>query len=248
VTTARILEQVVEGYQAALKLNPEDISEAPKSVRLVVKKSVNRSWKNLATERLGDAKPAIPRGAKFWDLSASEQKDLRAFFHSSMVRQMVTSLKSRDDHATIEVLDAAYWMNSSLGLLRIAALIGIGKKKQDFALLDLKEATSAAAPGYKDQKMPKDQAERVVEGTKHLSPFLGNRMAAGKIAGRSVFFRELMPQDLKVEIDQLSVEDAMRAGSVLAGVVGKAHARQMDSETRAGWHKEPERNRSKSLP
>jgi uncharacterized protein (DUF2252 family) len=249
VTTARILEQVVEGYQAALKLDPDDVSEAPKSVRLVVRKSLNRSWKHLATERLGDAKPTIPRGAKFWDLSASEQDNLRTFFDTSMVRQMVTSLKSRDDHAAIEVLDAAYWMKgcSSLGLLRIAALIGIGKKKQHFALLDLKEATSAVAPGYKNQKTPKDQAERVVEGAKHLSPFLGNRMASGKIAGRSVFFRELMPQDLKVEIDQLSVEDAMRAGSFLAGVVGKAHARQMNSETRAGWHKELERNRSKSL-
>lgn len=136
---------------------------------------------------------------------------------------------------------------SSLGLLRVAALLAIGRKKQDLALLDVKEAISAAAPGYNDQKMPQDHAERVVEGARHLSPFLGNRMAAGKIAGRSVFLRELMPQDLKIEIDQLSVQDAMRAGSFLAGVVGKAHARQMDGETRARWHKELERNRTKSL-
>lgn len=110
-----------------------------------------------------------------------------------------------------------------------------------------KEATSAAAPRYKDGKMPRDPAERVVEGARHLSPFLGNRMAAGEIAGRSVFLRELMPQDLKVEMDQLSVDDAMRAGSFLAGVVGKAHARQMDGQTRDRWHSELERNRSKSL-
>lgn len=249
VTTAKILEQVIEGYQAALKLDPDDIAAAPKSVRLVVKKSVARSWKHLAHERLGDLKPAIPRGAKFWDLSPNERRDVEAFFETPSVRHVVTSLKTRDDHDAIELLDAAYWMKgcSSLGLLRVAALISIGKKRHDLALVDVKEATSAAAPRYKDQKMPRDPAERVVEGARHLSPFLGNRMAAGEIAGRSVFLRELMPQDLKVEIDQLSVDDAMCAGSFLAGVVGKAHARQMDDQTRARWHSELERNRSKSL-
>jgi uncharacterized protein (DUF2252 family) len=249
VTTAKILEQVIEGYQAALLLDPDDITAAPKSVRLVVRKSVARSWKHLATERLGDTKPVIPRGTKFWDLSADERRDLEEFFEAPSVRQIVTSLKTRDDDAAIEVLDAAYWMKgcSSLGLLRIAALATIGKKRKDFALLDVKEATTAAAPRYKDQQIPRNQAERVVKGARHLSPFLGNRMAAGMIGERSVFVRELMPQDLKVEIEQLSVEDAMRAGSFLAGVVGKAHARQMDRETRIRWHKELERNRSKSL-
>lgn len=249
VTTAKILEQVVEGYQAALELDPDDITAAPKSVRLVVKKSVARSWKNLANERLGDSKQAIPRGNKFWDLSADEQRDLKAFFEPPSVRQVVTSLNARHDDTAMEVLDAAYWMKgcSSLGLLRIAALIAVGKKKHHFALVDLKEATAAAVPSYSDMEMPHDQAERVVEGARHLSPFLGNRMAFGKIAERSVFLRELMPQDLKIEIDQLDVEDAMRAGSFLAGVVGKAHARQMDSETRSRWHRELERNRSKSL-
>src|SRR3954466_10733457 len=127
---------------------------------------------------------------------------------------------------------------SSLGLLRIAALIGIGSNKKEMALMDIKEAVSAAAPRYARQTMPKDQGERVVEGARHLSPFLGNRMASGHIAGRSVFVRELLPQDLKVEIDHLTVEDAMRAASFLAGVVGKAHARQMDAETRRKWHGE----------
>ena len=51
--------------------------------------------------------------------------------------------------------------------------------------------------------MPKDQAERVVEGAMHLSPHLGKRMVAGKIEGRSVFIRELLPQDLKIELEQL---------------------------------------------
>ena len=148
------------------------------------------------------------------------------------------------------VTDAAYWMKgcSSLGLLRFAVLLTVGSgKKRDLALMDIKEAVTAAAPRYTKQKMPKDQAERVVEGAMHLSPLLGKRMIAGKIEGQSVFIRELLPQDLNVELDRLSVRDAMRAASSLAGVIGKAHARQMDVAMRRSWSNELNRRRSKSL-
>src|ERR1700759_1384545 len=50
-TTARILEKVIEGYQAALKQDADSIEDAPKSIQLVMKKSLARSWKNLANER-----------------------------------------------------------------------------------------------------------------------------------------------------------------------------------------------------
>ena len=250
VTTARILEQVIEGYQAALQQDADAIQDAPKSIQLVMKKSLARSWKHLANERLENQKPTIPRGPKFWTLSKSERVAIDEMFQTPPLRHLATSLRSRDDDAPIEVLDAAYWMKgcSSLGLLRFAALLGIGdRKKRSLALMDVKEAVSAAAPRYASQKMPKDQAERVVEGAMHLSPHLGKRMVAGRLEKRSVFIRELLPQDLKVEIEQLTVPDAMKAASFLAGVVGKAHARQMDAATRTNWFKELERNRSKTL-
>ena len=72
-------------------------------------------------------------------------------------------------------------------------------------------------------------------------------MVAGKIEQRSVFIRELLQQDLKVEIEQFTVPDAMKAASFLAGVVGKAHARQMDQATRKSWSNELERHRSRTL-
>ena len=84
--------------------------------------------------------------------------------------------------------------------------------------MDVKEAIKAAAPRYASRKMPKDNAERVVKGALHLSPHLGRRMVAGKIEDRSVFIRELLPQDLKIEIERLTVEDAMKAASFMAGV------------------------------
>jgi uncharacterized protein (DUF2252 family) len=250
VTTARILEQVIEGYQAALRRDADAIDEAPKSVQLVMKQSMGRSWKHLANERLEDPKPSIPLGSRFWALSKSERAAIEELFESPPLRHLATSLRSRDDDAAVEVADAAYWMKgcSSLGLLRFAVLLAIGSgKKRDLALMDVKEAVTAAAPRYAKQKMPKDQAERVVEGATHLSPHLGKRMIAGKIEGKSVFIRELLPQDLKIEIEHLTVPDAMKAASFLAGVVGKAHARQMDVATRKSWSNELNRRRSKSL-
>jgi uncharacterized protein (DUF2252 family) len=250
VTTARILEQVIEGYQAALQQDADAIEDAPKSIQLVMKKSLARSWKKLADERLEDQNPTIPRGTKFWSLSKSESSAIDEMFQTPALRHLATSLKSREDDALIEVEDAAYWMKgcSSLGLLRFAVLLGIGeRKKRTLALMDVKEAIAAAAPRYVRERMPKDQAERVVEGAMHLSPHLGKRMLAARLEGRSVFIRELLPQDLKIEIEKLTVPDAMKAASFLAGVVGKAHARQMDEATRKGWFTELERNRTATL-
>jgi uncharacterized protein (DUF2252 family) len=250
VVTARILEQVIEGYQSALRQDTDAADDAPKSVRLALKKSIRRSWKQLAEERLENQRPTIPLGSKFWALSRSEREAIAELFRSPNLRQLATSLRSRDDNAKVELVDAAYWMKgcSSLGLLRYAVLLGIGSaKKYDVALMDIKEAVAAAAPRYAGQKMPKDEAERVIEGASSLSPYLGKRMASGKLISKSIFIRELMPQDLKVEIETLTVPDAMKAASYLASVVGKAHARQMNKTTRDAWSKELQRHRSKTL-
>jgi uncharacterized protein (DUF2252 family) len=250
VTATRIMEHVIQGYRAALRQDADAIDDAPKSVQLVMKKSVARSWKQLANERLENQKPVIPLGSKFWALSKAERTAIAALFQTPPLRHLATSLRSRDDDARVETLDAAYWMKgcSSLGLLRFAVLLGVGGgKKRDQALMDVKEAVAAAAPRYRGSAMPKEHAERVVEGAIHLSPHLGQRMVAGKLERRSVFIRELLPQDLKIEIEQLTIPDAMKAASFLAGVVGKAHARQMDAATRKRWSSELERHRSKTL-
>jgi uncharacterized protein (DUF2252 family) len=250
VTTARILEQVIEGYQAALSQEADTISDAPDTIRLTMKESVTRSWKALAKERLQDEKPTIPMGPKFWPLAQPERHAVEKLFATPALRHLATSLRSREDDAHVEVLDAAYWMKgcSSLGLLRFAVLLGIGKgKKRQLALMDVKEAVKAAAPRYPGEKMPKDNAERVVQGALHLSPNLGKRMVAGSINDRSVFIRELLPQDLKIEIESLTVADAMKVASFMAGVVGKAHARQLDAGARQAWSKELARQRSKTL-
>jgi uncharacterized protein (DUF2252 family) len=64
---------------------------------------------------------------------------------------------------------------------------------------------------------------------------------------RSVFVRELLPQDLKIELQQLNNDPAIEVAHFLAAVVGKAHSRQMDSEIRKTWQNDLRKNRSKAL-
>ena len=68
-----------------------------------------------------------------------------------------------------------------------------------------------------------------------------------RLLNHSVFLRELMPQDLKLEIDQLTRDEAVSAARYLASVVGKAHARQMDSATRRKFRESLRRRRTKRL-
>ena len=68
---------------------------------------------------------------------------------------------------------------------------------------------TAAAPRASKVEMPRDNAIRVVTGAKALSPNLGERMMAAKLLEKAVVVRELMPQDLKIEIDRLSRQEAM---------------------------------------
>ena len=51
----------------------------------------------------------------------------------------------------------------------------------------------------------------------------------------------------KIEVEQLTRDEAMKAANFLAAVVGKAHSRQMDSVTRIKWQKDLRRSRSTSL-
>jgi uncharacterized protein (DUF2252 family) len=254
VTTARMIEEMVVGYRSAL--NGGRAKTAPGrdavSVQRVMREALNRRWKNLAEERIKDVRPTIPRGDKFWEVSKAERRELADLIGSEELRSLVTALQRRDDNAPIEMLDAAYWVKgcSSLGRLRYAVLVRVDHKKRkhdDICFLDIKEATSAAAPRAADAPTPRDNAQRVVEGARNLAPNLGERTLAGRLTGRSVVIRELMPQDLKLEMETLTPDEAVGAARYLATVVGEAHARQMDAGQRRDWRKAFEQRASRTL-
>jgi uncharacterized protein (DUF2252 family) len=246
VTTAHIVEQMAEGYIAALaQPGAADDARAPDIVRRALRRAEGRSWKHLADERIEGCAPSIPLGKRFWPLAKSERTALEDIFARDDARRLVTSLRSRDDASRITVLDAAYWRKgcSSLGRLRYAVLLAIddggrGKDPIQHCLIDVKEAVTAAAPSHAGSDMPRDHAARVVQGAAALAPHLGRRMMAAQMLGRSVFIRELRPQDLKLDIESLSRGEAMQVARYLAGVVGTAHGRQMAAGPRDAWRRE----------
>ena len=257
VTTARMLERMLYGYENALvpartrKVSAQEVQPVNEVLRLALK----RRWRHLAEERIEDVKPTIPLGRRFWALSPRERAAIDELFATPEMQAMVTNLSpgetTKDKSAPkVEVLDAAYWKKgcSSLGRLRFAVLLGIGKgRHQRHALVDIKEAVKAAAPSSKRLTEQEDFASRVVSGARALSPYLGNRMMAATLLQKPVVLRELLPQDLKLELERLTTDQAVSVAEYLAGVVGKAHARQMDKVTRKRWRDELQRGRSKSL-
>src|SRR6266404_2883658 len=253
VTTAKILEQLISGYQTSLRADfdmPHDKSHRPPAIQQLLVSAIRRRWRHLALERLETVKPKLPLGKRFWALGKMERSKLAELLKQEAVRKMVMTLQERDDDAPVELVDAAYWIKgcSSLGRLRYAAMLRVGKLRTgSLCLLDIKEATKSAAPRAAEAAMPKDNAMRVVNGAKALSPNVGERMMAGRLLDTAVVIRELMPQDLKIEVDRLNREEAMSLAFYLAGVVGRAHGRQMDRATRNSWLSELARARTVSL-
>ena len=251
VTVVKMMEQMIDGYESALaapktkvKAKGDDLSP----IQAVLEQSRRRRWHHLAEERIEDVKPKIPLGKRFWTLDKKERAGIEALFQDETVTAMIRKFKGRKPGTKISVVDAAYWMKgcSSLGRLRYAVLLGIGKKSdRSYCLIDLKEAAVAAAP---QRKMKiRNNAQRVVTGACELSPNLGERMLAVKLGGRDLVMRELTPQDLKFDLDRLTQEQAVAAARYLAGVVGKAHGRQMDTKTKSTWLAQLRKQHSKSL-
>jgi uncharacterized protein (DUF2252 family) len=237
VTTALMLEQMVKGYTSALQANSRKKPlhrDGLKPVQLVMKEALNRKWRHLAEERIEDVEPTIPLGPKFWALTKQERDEIHQLFQSDEVGSLIACLHKRDKEDAIEVLDAAYWMKgcSSLGRLRYAILLGVNKR---YCLIDIKEAVQARAPGYDNADIPRNHADRVVAGARALTPFLGERMLAAKLLKKPVVLRELRPQDLKLELETMSREEAIAAANFLAAVVGRSHARQMSTAEKKNW-------------
>ena len=205
------------------------------------RRALGQQWKHLARERLKDVEPKIPLGCKFWALDAAERVALDRLFQRDAVRGLVLALNGRGRESDIRLIDAAYWMKgcSSLGFLRYTALVRIEDEgNRRLALVDLNVAVEPAAPAAPGARMPADPAERVVTGARALSPNLGERMPPVRLLAKPVVMRELAPQDLKLDVDQFTREEAVRAAHYLAYVVGQAHGRQMGEATRLRWRAE----------
>ena len=257
VTTARVTEDLVAGYERAFEgeVPSEEIADLPPPIRLVMKRAVKRTWKRLFDERIGTGRRTIPLGRQFWQLSDEEREAVRALTTLEPIRELVALLENRDDHTSVQFRDAAFWVKgcSSLGLWRVALLLELrdsskkGKHATTMALLDIKQAIEPSAPWAPGANPGLAPAQRVLTGARRLAPALGARMVATSLLERSVFIRELLPQDLKVELDQLDAVEVRAVAYYLGMVVGRAHRRQLDAVSTAAWATEMASHRTKNL-
>jgi uncharacterized protein (DUF2252 family) len=255
VTTAQMLEKIIEGYVHGLR-HPRTAhrreAQQVAPVEKILRKALKRDWRQLAEERIADESPTMPLGKCFWPLSKEEKKEIEDLFSTEEMRKLVTRDRQRETEDKISVADAAYWVKgcSSLGHLRYAVLVKVGKNKKGikgFSLIDIKEAVRSDAPHAAGASLPRDNAKRIVKGACSLSPYLGERLLAGEIHGRPVVIRELRPQDLKIEMSKLSCEEAVNTAHLLAEIVGRAHGRQMDVGSRQKWIAALDTSRSKNI-
>jgi uncharacterized protein (DUF2252 family) len=252
VTTAKMVEALIDGYVRALTPQTDDDPVEPDVVRTVRRKAKGRRWHHLARERIGDVEPAIPLNKRFWKPSNAERTAIDALFAEADVRQRCLSLANLAPDDRLRVVDAAFWRKgcSSLGKLRFAVLLGFsetGSKGERYALVDIKQAVEPVAPANKGAKMPRDAAHRVVAGARALSPNLGDRMIPSHLLGKPVVMRELAPQDLKIEVEQFTRAEAVQAAAYLAYIVGIAHARQLSDAARNAWAKKVRARRDDNL-
>lgn len=250
VITARMVEQLIDGYERAMGSGRKEyrLVARPSCIRLVMKAATKRRWKHLADERIRGPKPSIPLGRRFWDVTDDERAELEALASGADMQKLVTQLVHREDDATVELVDAKYWVKgcSSLGRLRYALLMRVSGGKE-LCLVDIKEALRAAAPRSASADMPRDNALRVKEGALHLAPNLGQRMMTARVQGKTVFVRELRPQDLKIDLERMESADAMEVARYLGNVVGRAHAAQLSRDQRKSWLAELARNRPQNI-
>jgi uncharacterized protein (DUF2252 family) len=251
VATPLMMESLIAGYESAFapELDAQAESKVPRTLRASLRDSAAANWNSLARERIKDPTPKIPLGRKFWPLTDDERAEIAHACEQPSIQRLARQLKSRDDEASVKLVDAAYWVKgcSSLGKLRFAAVLEVNGGDRSYCLIDFKEAAQSAAPTAKGATMPSNPAERVEKGAKNLSPHLGERLAASNLCGKSVFVRELCPQDLKLDLDQIEAKEATEIAAYLGSVVGLAHSRQLGASDRTLWLKELKKTRTEDL-
>jgi uncharacterized protein (DUF2252 family) len=258
VISSTMIEALADGYEQAFDDTRSDITretQRPAVVKIAMKEALQRSRRKMDRQTINNTRAAIPLGKRFWPLSEDERVAIRILFETEPTRSVIGSALTQatgEKPTKVSVLDAAFWVKgcSSLGRRRYAVLLDIDggcSKGGPPCLVDIKEAAGTEAPRRDDISIPRDNAKRVLEGARHLSPKLGNRMVAARLDGCAVVIRELMPEDLKLDADGLTEEGAIKASHFLALVIGQAHARQMTAETRRVWLSELRKDRPKNL-
>jgi hypothetical protein len=80
VTTAKMLEAITAGYEAAFEHEFQEEKQAqPKPVKKITTHAAHASWKSFAGKPLKDVAPRIALGQRFWPLTNEEKREIARF-------------------------------------------------------------------------------------------------------------------------------------------------------------------------
>jgi hypothetical protein len=150
VTTARMLEEMMVGYEQAFKDKPDAAPPRPSQVKAGMRSAVERTWKNLARDRIENVRPTIPLGKAF--LAAVAGRKTRC-------TPCALPMNPAIGHLAQGAAQGRQGRTAGLGLLgqrlqlpgsvAVCGIAGVGDKDdQEYCLIDIKEAVGAAAPAW----------------------------------------------------------------------------------------------------
>jgi uncharacterized protein (DUF2252 family) len=224
----RLLDAYVASAFHGAKPPPE-----PQPVRALVKVVRERSRKELLDARTvlhGEGR-TFARGPRYAPLPREVARAVpRAF------ARYVATLPEEDrpGDEQVEILDTALRIagTGSLGALRIGVLVR-GKGGPNGAwIFDMKEQREAS-PAKLCGRLAHAPAERCLAAARALLPQPPRMMSVTKLGSSSMLVKKLSPQDDKLNLRRLRLEDVPPLASHLGALLGAAHARAKKSAGRA---------------
>jgi len=234
--SVRLCAAILEGYVPALS-EGEVPKEAPAPVRRLLAKVTARTHEDFLdrrTERHGNARRFV-RGERYEQLAAELVPKARAAFER-YVEALDPEQHVARDH--FEVLDLAFRIagTGSLGGLRVAVLTR-GKGDVDSCWVFDMKAEGIPSASVLLGIPTESPAERVLSAARACLENPPRMAGTTELDGQPMFVRRLLPQEDKLDLMHLRVEELPDLARYLGARLGAAHRRGVRSRSSSRWEK-----------
>jgi uncharacterized protein (DUF2252 family) len=234
--SALLCAAILDGYVPAL-CEGTIPKEAPAPVRRLLAKVATRTHKDLLdrrTERVGNTRRFV-RGERYEELAAELVPMARVAFERYV---KILDPAEHTARAHFEVEDLAFRIagTGSLGGLRIAVLTR-GKGDVDSRwIFDMKAEGIPSASVLLGAPM-QAPAERVLSAARACLENAPRMAGTTELDGLPMFVRRLLPQEDKLDLMHLRVEELPDLARYLGARLGVAHRRGVRSAPSSRWEK-----------
>jgi uncharacterized protein (DUF2252 family) len=227
---------ILDGYVPAL-CEGTIPTEAPAPVRRLLAKVATRTHKDLLdrrTERVGNARRFV-RGERYEELAAELVPKARSAFER-YVQALDPDQHTARDHFEVEDLAFRIAGTGSLGGLRIAVLTR-GKGDVDGRWIFDMKAEGVPSAAILLGAPTQSPAERVLCAARACLENPPRMAGTTELDGQSMFVRRLLPQEDKLDLTHLRVEELPDLARYLGARLGAAHRRGTRSAPSSRWEK-----------